>query len=68
MGGIGLFKVLHDLDDYKSKAVSQDSLGKATKAPMIKSEFGLIEFQKSTSIQVIRKFNALYGSNTRPKA
>lgn len=35
---------------------------------MIKSEFGQMNFQELSGVEVIRKFNALFGSNTRPKA
>ena len=34
---------------------------------MIQPEFGQLSFQES-DVQVVRKFNALYGSNTRPRA
>jgi hypothetical protein len=59
--------VLNNFESVQILGVPQDSLGEATKAPMIQPEFGQLSFQESDE-QVVRKFNALYGSNTRPRA
>ena len=38
-----------------------------TSARMIKNEFGLLKFSELAAIDVQSRFNALYGSNTRPR-
>ena len=35
---------------------------------MIKNEFGLLKFGELAAIDIQSRFNALYGSNTRPRA
>lgn len=67
VGGEGLRNVLDNFESLQILGFPQETLGEATKAPMIKPEFGQLSFQES-DVKVVRKFNALYGSNTRPKA
>lgn len=69
-GGSALFDVLKDsesLRHYKINKRSQHSMGEASKAPMIHKEFGNIEFSALSAADVEAKFNALYGSNTKPR-
>ena len=40
----------------------------ASLAPLIKNEFGEIRFAELTSVKAMRRFNALYGSNSRPRS
>ena len=41
---------------------------KVTSAKMIKPEFGLLKFSELPALEVQARFNALYGSNTKPRA
>ncbi|CDW88350.1 methionyl-trna formyltransferase [Stylonychia lemnae] len=66
-GGIGMLEVLSNLEKHKENAIIQDPT-KVTSAKMIPSEFGLMEFQELDALSMQVKFNALYDSNTRPKA
>ena len=71
-GGLALHDVLVDGEEslarYKANSIKQDSFGKATTAPFIRSQFGEIRFSELTSIEVRTRFNALDGSNTKPRA
>ena len=64
LGGECLADVLGDLAGHREKGVAQDSVGVATKAPMIKAEFGELVFENADALEVQRRFNALHGSNT----
>ena len=55
------------LAEHLAKSVTQSSLGNATKAPMIKPEFGQISMSLGSD-EIQARFNALHGSNTRPRA
>lgn len=66
LGGEGVVKVLKDLAGYKLKGVPQDP-SKVTSARMIKPEFGLLKFSDLPALEVQARFNALHGSNTRPR-
>ena len=39
-----------------------------TAARMIKNEFGLLKFSELPAVEIQARFNALFGSNTRPRA
>ena len=43
-------------------------LGDVTKAPMITDEFGQLNFTELTASEIQIRFNALYNSNTKPRA
>ena len=55
-GGKALHEILKDgqdsLEAYRAKKISQDSLGKTTKAPMIKPGFGEISFTELKGSEV----------------
>ncbi len=67
IGGKGVLEVLKDLDGHRVRKVMQD-MTKVTSAKMIKNEFGLIKFNDLPASEVQYRFNALFGSNTRPRA
>jgi len=66
LGGQGVVKVLQDLPSFKLRGISQDT-SKVTSARMIKPEFGLLKFSELPALEVQARFNALHGSNTRPR-
>ena len=59
--------MISDFEKHKENGDIQDPK-LVTSARMIKSEFGLIKFNELAAIDVQSRFNALYGSNTRPRA
>ena len=73
MGGELLSDILihgeDSLNRFREESKSQDSFGfEASKAPMIRDTFGHLKFSELTAERAARRFNALYGSNTRPRA
>lgn len=73
LGGELLGDILIDgadsLNAFRRNAKSQDSCDlQASKAPMIKPDFGWLKFSDLTAGEVESRFNALDGSNQRPRA
>ena len=66
MGGQGLHEVISNFEAKQQNGLEQSSLGTSTKAPLIKC--GQLKFAQMTARDIVLKFNALYGSNIRPKA
>ena len=67
LGGQGACEVINDFEKSQKNGIVQDPK-LVTSARMIKNEFGLIKFSELAAIDVQSRFNALYGSNTRPRA
>ncbi|TNV77183.1 hypothetical protein FGO68_gene11837 [Halteria grandinella] len=67
LGADGVLQILSDYQGHRDKRIIQDQ-SKVTSAKMIQPEFGLIEFSNLSALDVQARFNALFGSNTRPRA
>lgn len=67
LGGEGVLKILDDLESFRAKAKPQDK-ALVTSARMIKPEFGELKFSELSAKDIQTRFNALYGSNTRPRS
>ena len=69
IGGEALYNVLTDFDRALERSCRQsDVVGvEPSPAPMIKPEFGNLSVTQLPAHEVLRRFNALYGSNTRPR-
>mmetsp|Transcript_5065 Transcript_5065/g.8636 ORF Transcript_5065/g.8636 Transcript_5065/m.8636 type:complete len:178 (-) Transcript_5065:264-797(-) len=70
IAGKGLALVLDDLEGHLSAGKSQESFSdvEPSLAPMIPPEQGELSFQKSSFKDILRRHNALFGSNSRPFA
>ena len=66
-GGDGVLEVLSDLEGHRLRGVVQDPT-QVTSARMIKNEFGILKFNELPALEIQARFNALHGSNTRPRA
>ncbi len=67
IGGRGVVEVIRDIEGHRAKKLHQD-MAKVTSAKMIKNEFGHIKFSELSASEIQSRFNALYGSNTKPRA
>eukprot|EP00347_Sterkiella_histriomuscorum_P011893 403370694 len=66
LGGQGMCELLKDLPGFKERGLNQDP-SQVTSARMIKNEFGILKFSELDALDIHYRFNALNGSNTKPR-